>query len=53
MNKEPRVELLRSHEREIKEMSEKMVESVYEMFDEKRKTYEAIEVDNQDLEELQ
>lgn len=35
------------------EQMKKMVESVYETFDAKRKTYEAIEADNQDLEELQ
>ncbi len=35
------------------EQMKKMVESIYTTFDEKRKKYEAIEADNQDLEELQ
>lgn len=46
-------EVLKGHGSISNEQMKKMVESVYETFDEKRKTYEAIEADNQDLEELQ
>ncbi len=46
-------EVLKGHGSISNEQMKKMVESVYETFDEKRKTYEAIESDNQDLEELQ
>ncbi|MBN1840187.1 MAG: virulence RhuM family protein [Campylobacterales bacterium] len=46
-------EVLKGHGSISNEQMKKMVESVYETFDEKRKKYEAIEADNQDLEELQ
>jgi len=46
-------ELLKGHGSISNEQMKKMVESVYVTFDEKRKKYEAIEADNQDLEELQ
>jgi len=46
-------EVLKGHGSISNEEMKKMVESVYKTFDEKRKRYEAIEADNQDLEELQ
>jgi hypothetical protein len=46
-------ELLKGHGSISNEQMKKMVESVYVTFDEKRKKYEAIEADIQDLEELQ
>jgi len=46
-------EVLKGHGSISNEQMKKMVESVYKTFDEKRKKYEAIEADNQDLEELQ
>ena len=46
-------EVLKGHGSVSNEQMKKMVESVYETFDEKRKKQEAIEADNQDLEELQ
>lgn len=46
-------EVLKGHGSISNEQMKKMVESVYATFDEKRKKYEAIEVDNQDFEELQ
>jgi hypothetical protein len=46
-------DVLKGHGSISNEQMKKMVESVYETFDEKRKRYEAIEADNQDLEELQ
>ena len=46
-------EVLKGHGSISNEQMKKMVESVYETFDKKRKKYEAIEADNQDLEALQ
>lgn len=46
-------EVLKGHGSISNEQMKKMVESAYKTFDEKRKKYEAIEADNQDLEELQ
>lgn len=46
-------EVLKGHGSISNEQMKKMVEFVYETFDEKRKKYEAIEADNQDLEALQ
>lgn len=46
-------EVLKGHGSISNEQMKKMVESVYETFDEKRKKYEAIEADKQDLEALQ
>ncbi len=45
-------EVLKGYGSISNEQMKKMVESVYETFDEKRKKHEAIEADNQDLEEL-
>jgi hypothetical protein len=44
--------LLKGHGSISKEQMKKMVEAVYITFDTKRKKQEAIEADNQDLEEL-
>ena len=46
-------EVLKGYGSISNEQMKKMVESVYETFDAKRKKQEAIEADNQDLEELQ
>ncbi len=46
-------EVLKGYGSISNEQMKRMVESVYVAFDEKRKKHEAIEADNQDLEELQ